>query len=224
MLFAPPTSSRIRPQLGKLAAGTILYRIHLKTFPADSFNPVPSHRFFGGGRFDSTSDDKYSYLYAGDSLEVAVAETLLRDYPFGASDRKRVLPRGKYKGRRISAIQVINDLNVVTLTHGTGLASVRQSPLLVNCGPDFYAQTRHWGHWIRSHSPTAQGYVWHSRFEPSKLSFVLFGDRHLGRPMVKPQGSAPGLPSGDEADFDTVPGRLKLNHFLDSHHAAVSLR
>lgn len=223
-MLAPPHSSRIRPKLEPLYAGTTLYRIHSKAYDADAFNPVPSHPFFGGGRFDSTSDDKYSYLYAGDSLEVAVAETLLRDYPFDALDRKRILPRAKYKDRRISALEVVNDLEVVSLTDGAGLAAVRQSSFLVNCGPDFYAQTRHWGHWIRSHSPTAQGYVWHSRFEPSRLSYVLFGDRHLGRPMVKAFPAAPGLPPGDEADFDTIAGRRKLNHFLGPHHAVVSLK
>lgn len=224
MIVAPPSGAAIYPTLQTIYAGTILYRIHSKSFPADSFNPVPSHKFFGGGRFDSTSDDRYAYLYVGDSVEVAIAETLLRDYPFDPSGAKRILPRAKYKGRRISAVRVTNDLELVSFTSGVALAAVRQSTLLTTCGPESYAQTRHWGHWIRSHSSSAQGYVWHSRFEPGKTSIVLFGDRHLGRPMVAPYPAAPGMPHGDEGDFDTYVGRLKLNELLRKHHTAVSLR
>jgi hypothetical protein len=223
MIVAPPTGLVSRPVLDTVYAGTVLYRIHSKAYAVDAFNPEPSHKYFGGGRFDSTSDDKYSYLYAGSSIDVTIVETLLRDYPFDATG-KRLLPRVKYKGRRISAVKVLNDLKVVPLRTGNELADVRQSTALVNCGPEGYAQTRHWGHWIRSQSPSAQGYVWYSRFEPGSLSYVFFGDRHMGLPMLAPFPSAPKLPSGNEADFDTLEGRLMLNQKLARYHTEVRTR
>lgn len=217
----PPAAPSRPPVLTTLPAGTVLFRVHQTVFPADSFNPVPSHRYYGGGRFDGTDDDPYPYLYAGESVDVAVAETLLRDLPPDDAGIRQ-LPLVRVRGRRISAVHITGDLPLVSLCSGTDLGAVAQDPWLTTCDPPDYAQTRHWGHWIRSHAPTAAGYVWFSRREPGRLSYVLFGDR-------VPAGAVttvtdPRVPPGPQAEFDTPRGRQALRVRLARYSVALARR
>lgn len=217
----PPVSYGQTPALTTLRAGTVLFRIHQKRFPADAFNPVPCHRYYGGGRFDATDDDPYAYMYAGSTVDVAVAETLLRDLsPDDTGIRQ--LPRPKVAGRRISAIEVTADLELVSLRSGTDLGAVAQDTWLTMCDPRDYAQSRHWAHWIRSHAKSAAGYVWLSRREPGAAAYVLFGDRFS--PSVITPTVHPDIPVGDEADFDTPRGRRALRNRLTRYNVGLSRR
>ena len=217
----PPAAHSRTPVLTTLPAGTVLFRVHQKVFPAGSFNPVPSHRYYGGGRFDATDDDAYPYLYAGESIDVAVAETLLRDlYPNDTGTRE--LPRPKVDGRRISSIEVTTPVVLVSLCSGVDLGAVAQDTWLTTCDPRDYAQSRHWAHWIRSRAMTTAGYAWLSRREPGALSYVLFGDRLPGgaiRTIADPR-----LPPGAEADFDTPRGRRALRNRLAHYNVALARR
>jgi hypothetical protein len=217
----PPSAHARIPIQITLPAGTVLFRVHQKVFDADSFSPVPSHRYYGGGRFDATDDDPYPYLYAGESVDVAVAETLLRDLP--ADDTGvRQLPRTRTVGRRISAVEIIADVDLVTLSSGTDLGAVAQDTWLTTCDPRDYAQSRHWAHWIRSRTKTAAGYVWLSRREPGRQAYVLFGDRMA--PKTVRTIADPRVPAGDEADFDTSRGRRVLRNRLARYNVALSRR
>lgn len=217
----PPLAYRGTPARTVLPAGTVLYRVHQKRFPAHSFNPVPSHRYYGGGRFDATDDDRYPYLYAGQSVDVAVAETLLRDLPPDDTGIRQ-LPQARIVGRRISAICTTADLDLVSLRTGADLGAVAQDTWLTWCDPRDYAQSRHWAHWIRHHAPTAAGYVWLSRREPGLHAYVLFGDRILASALAT--CTDPHVPHGDEADFDTSRGRRGLRNRLNQYNVALSRR
>jgi hypothetical protein len=192
--------------------------VHKKTFPADSFNPLLSHRYYGGGRFDATADDDYQYLYAGETIDVALAETLLRDVDFD-SEGHFVLPRAYYEGRRISAVRTTRDLELVGMRTRRELHSFAQSTWITQCPPAEYAQARHWGHWLRSKAPNAAGYIWNSRQEPTQAAYVLFGDRHPGK-LIEP-AEDPALPSGLSADFDTAEGRSTLAGILATYRVTV---
>jgi len=207
--------------LTTLSAGTVLFRVHQKRFSAEVFNPVPSHRYYGGGRFDATDDDPYPYLYAGSTVDVAVAETLLRDLsPDDTGTRQ--LPRSKVTGRRISSVEVTVDLELVSLRSGTDLGAVAQDTWLTMCEPRDYAQSRHWGHWIRSYAKSAVGYVWLSRREPGAAAYVLFGDRLS--PSAIALTAHPDVPIGDQTDFDTPRGRRALRNRLTRYNVALSRR
>lgn len=217
----PPAGYAQAPTQATLSAGTVLFLVHNKRVPAAAFNPVPSHRYYGGGRFDATEDDPYPYLYAGSTVDVAVAETLLRDLsPDDTGIRQ--LSRSKVAGRRISAIEVTADLELVSLRSGTDLGAVAQDTWLTTCDPRDYAQSRHWAHWIRTHAKSAVGYVWLSRREPGAAAYVLFGDRFS--PSVITQAVHPDVPAGDEADFDTPRGRRALRNRLTRYNVALSRR
>jgi hypothetical protein len=217
----PPASYAQTPAPTTLSAGTTLFRVHLKRFSGAVFNPTPSHRYYGGGRFDGTDDDPYPYLYAGSTVDVAVAETLLRDLsPDDAGIRQ--LPSGRVVGRRISSLEITADLELVSLCTGADLGAVAQDTWLTTCDPRDYAQSRHWAHWIRSHTKTAAGYVWLSRREPGQTAYVLFGDRIP--PGAITASADPAVPPGDLADFDTPRGRRALRNRLTRYNVALSRR
>lgn len=217
----PPPRYAGTPSLTELPSDTVLFRIHRTEFPAHEFNPKPSHRYYGGGRFDSTADDCYSYLYAGESIEAAIAESFMRDLPV-SDDGVLQISRGLIKGRRITAVRTRTDLTLLSLRSAADLAAVSQDPWLISCGPPYYPQSRHWGHWIRSHAPAVAGYVWMSHREPTKQAYVLFGDRVPGD-AIETVTEYALLPEG-EAEFDSPRGRRALIRRLTAYNVALSRR
>jgi hypothetical protein len=200
----------------------VLYRVHKKVYPASSLNPTLAHRYYGGGRFDSTEDAKYAFGYAGESVEVAISETFLRDLSINAAGA-RLLPKSFVRGRRISAVRVRADLQVLQLTSGVELGQLSQDTWLTTCDPRDYAQTRHWGHTIRQWSPTACGFAWLSRREPGMRSYVLFEDRCPPNPLDIVQQD-PHMPKGLAADFDAPHGVRWLRQKLSKYGVVVARR
>lgn len=215
----PPQLYSGSPIMTTLAAGTVLFRIHASSRPADVFRTVPSHRYYGGGRFDATADDEYPFIYAGESIEVAIAETLLRDLPFDATGVLQ-LPLVKVRGRRISAVATTLSCALVSLRSASDLAAVSQDPWLTTCDPSFYAQSRHWAHWIRRQAPTAAGYVWMSRREPTQRAFIFFGDRLPSGAIASVSDAR--LPPGVEAVLDSSQGRRALRRRLAVYNVALT--
>lgn len=219
--FKPPPGPVGAPTSVTLAAGSVFYRVHLSRYPADSFSPVLSHRYYEGGRFDATEDDTYPYLYMGDSVDVAVSETLLRDLDVDPAKSTRALPKRKIAGRRISAVELTADIQVTSLMTGHDLGALSQDPWLTTAEPRDYAQTRHWGHWIRHHILDTAGFVWRSRREPSGLCYVLFGDRlPTGAALVTVND--PQVPPGNQADFDTPVGLRALRRRLNFYGVSIT--
>ena len=217
----PPERYTGTPATDTLPSGSVLYRVHQTRYPAEAFNPMPTHRYYGGGRFDSTDDDHYPYLYAGQTVEVAITETLLRDLPSDDTG-KGLLSSTKVRGRRISAITTAVDLTLVSLRSAVDLRAVAQDTWLTMCDPRDYAQSRHWAHWIRGHARSAAGYVWRSRRDPTDDAYVLFGDRCPAgalQPIAHPD-----VPAGDEAEFDSARGRRSLRRRLVPYRVNLTRR
>lgn len=215
----PPPAYAGMPAMTRLPVSTVLYRVHLAACPAHAFNPVPAHRYYGGGRFDATDDDHYPYLYAGESLEAAIAEMLLRDLPCDAVGTRH-LPLSAIQGRRASTVITTTDLDLVSLRSAADLGAVCQDAWLTSCEPTCYAQSRFWAHWIRAHAPAAAGFVWMSHREPTRQAFVLFGDRTPGTAITTT--TSPALPPGFEADFDTPRGRRAISRLLAAYNVVLS--
>jgi len=216
----PPLAYTGAPALTVLPARTVLFRVHRAALPADAFNDKPRHRYYGGGRFDATDDDHYPYLYAGESIEVAVAETLLRDLPLSHTGIRQ-LPLAAIQGRRISAVITTTDLTMVSLRTAVDLAAVCQDSWLTTCDPCCYAQSRHWAHWIRARAPAAAGFTWMSRREPTQQAFILFGDRTPPGPITTTADHK--LPCGT-AEFGTPLGLYALRCRLATYNVALSSR
>lgn len=163
------------PRIDTLKKGEYLYRIHLANYEGNQFNPNPTTNHLKGGRFDTTELGT-AFFYAGEDLETAVAEVLMRDLPADISNR--IVPFGKVKNRRISKLMLERDLEIVSLFNG-GLFELGLDPYFTKCDAYEYEHTREWGKMIRiwaedKHKFKAAGFKWRSRRHEGKFSFVLY--------------------------------------------------
>jgi RES domain len=154
-----------------------LHRVHDLRYAPPEFNPTPQPDPYVGGRFDSI-DGSYSYLYAGGTEEVAIAEALLRHMPLAdlVTGTQRVVPAETIRRARLSSIEVLKPIEVVCLA-GPGLSAIGQDAWLTSCDAAEYIFTRSWAKAIRGWAPSAAGFVWRSRVDNDLQSFVFFGDR-----------------------------------------------
>ncbi|MFG2616680.1 RES family NAD+ phosphorylase [Streptomyces sp. NPDC048507] len=213
--YRPPAAPEGTPAKASLPAGTALYRVHSARRAAGSFNPVPSHCLYGGGRFDATSCDPYGYLYAGLTPAAAVSETVLHSLPFDPAGGARLVPRAAVTGRRLSALRLTESVDVVALVTGPDLAAVHQDGWLVQAEARDYPYTRDWAHWIRGHTdPWAQGFLWSSKREPGERALILFADR-CPAGLLAATGEAP-------VDFATPEGRGVLDEILLPYRARLA--
>ncbi|WEH19786.1 RES family NAD+ phosphorylase [Streptomyces sp. VNUA24] len=157
-------------------AGEVFYRVHSRRRAADRFNPEPQDHHFGGGRFDSTPNDSYAYLYAAPRPETAIIERFVRTLRFDGLGNSRILLRKELEGRLLSQVRLTRDVELVSLCSILHLNAVQQSDWwLVESDPTEYAFTRRWGHWLRAEAEWADGFVWRSRLDGPHESLVLFG-------------------------------------------------
>jgi len=220
-LAPPPADYDGTPVRHALLRGTCLWHVHKRAYPAGSFNSVPSSPMFGGGRFDSTDDDRYPYWYAALDERTALAEILLRDLPY---DRRgaRALTREAVEGRRISGLTLTRDLDLVRLIDEVDLAAVAQDQWLVIATGHEYAQTRAWGHWLRGKAPWAHGFIWHSRRDHGRPVIVLFGDRCATAFGTDYEKKLLHEVSDLATDLDDKAGAEWLNGLLAPYRVAVS--
>lgn len=211
--FPPPVAAAAPPIPALLAAGTVLWRVHLRGRGAGEFTTVASDEAFGGGRFDSTGLDRYPYLYAATEQDTALLETLVRSLPFDRNGWRRIR-RVTIIGQRLSPVLTARDLRLISLMSATDLAAVSQDEWLVQAEPSAYPQTRHWAHWLRRQADWADGLIWPSRRNIGHPAIILFGDRCAAAALR----SAPG-----GFDLDDRAGADRLNDKLARYRVRVSL-
>ena len=172
----PPPYYDGTPHRYTLGRGSCLWRVHDRKYCARSFKAVLADPLFGGARFDATEADEYPYYYGALDQGTAVAETLFRDL-YHDHRGMRLLTGAALAGRQISGLTLTRDLDLVSLINGQDLAAVAQDHWLVTASGPEYAQTRGWGHWLRSQAKWAHGFIWDSLRDRGGLAVVLFGDR-----------------------------------------------
>lgn len=209
---APPTRFRANPHLRLLPAGTRLWRVHDRRYPAAEFNPTTADPNFGGGRFDPTDRDPFPAYYAGLEAGTVLAETLLRYVPFN-DEGVRNIPRAYVRGRRASVVVTAVDLTLVDLCSGEALAAVAQTTWLVQAEASDYHATRRWAAWIREQAPTAHGLIWPSKREGARAVLVIFGDRCPDDCLVVDHFAG--------QDLDGLEGAIWINHQLAPYRAHI---
>lgn len=160
----------------ELADGTLLVRCHRAPYAPTQFNAGHG----AGGRFHFFSDvdgRKVPVLYAADSAEGAVAETMLRDVPL----------RGfRFVAGHVVAHWSTTDVAVdcreaplkLAQLHDPGLLRLGLRPAnLTDTGPSHYPRTRLWAAAVHAQLEWAQGLVWVSARYNTSRAYVLFGDR-----------------------------------------------
>jgi hypothetical protein len=215
----PPSRLRGTPTISVIPAGTELWRVHDAKYAGDSFRPVSANPRrntdpnFGGGRFDSTENAPFPYFYAATRSTTALVESFLRDLPF-RSNGSRVLPRHAINGKKLSCIDLDDDIAILNLSSAVDLAAVHQDYWLVDSeGDQNYAQTRRWAHWFREQIPSIGGLLWQSKRDRPHPALILFGDRC-------PPGCLT-LNHGASAELDTLDGASLINSLLRPYRARV---
>jgi hypothetical protein len=155
------------PATTTLPAGHLLYRVLSATRTAADFNPgvgAPT-------RFGFFGKPVVPIMYAADTEDAAIAETLLHDIPVKGG----VLPNDQYADKVLVRLNVIRNLNVAVL-HGMGLRRLQVRAQDVTSGPaSTYASTVRWAE--AAHKIGLDGLVWMARMCNDVKAYVFFGDR-----------------------------------------------
>jgi hypothetical protein len=137
-------------------------------------------------------------LYAGTSVETAIAEVLLRWHADIIPGQIVMLSQSDhFSGRRVARFLPTRPLTLIDAT-GLGLAKIesaithvlqlpehsaweaRPKPIaedIFNCDISEYSTTQQWAGWLRSQAPEADGLTWVSRQFNIGCCVALFSDR-----------------------------------------------
>ena len=205
----PPPRYDGTPHRLALPVGTTLTRIHSDRFDVTEYNPTVARSGRRGGRFDSTPDDEYAFLYAAGDDATAISEVLLRNIESDERGSRSRLSR-RLDGLRIGWIQPTRELELVNLRSGMDLAAIGQDTWLTMS--DDYAMTRRWASAIREWAPWAHGLTWRSRREPDGFAYLLFADRCPDGCIEEATHDLPLLAS--DRDLASGDGRTYLERLL----------
>ena len=158
------------PAIATLPAGHLLYRVLSATRTATDFNPGLGART-RFGFFGKPGQPPVPIMYAADSEDAAIAETLLHDIPAEGG----LLPYDQYATKVLVRLQVTQRLRVAVL-HGTGLRRLNVSAAELTSSPaSSYGTTVRWAE--AAHDVGLDGLVWMSRQCNDTKAYVFFGDR-----------------------------------------------
>lgn len=212
MPLAPPPFAKPIPRIVPLRRGELLWRVHSRHRSPADFKDVRSDAVFGGGRFDSTEDAPFPYLYLASDPETALLESRLRGIAFDQRGIRNIYHK-LIKEMRLSPVRVTRDLSMVALVTTPDLAAVYQDEWLIHSPAAEFPATRRWGHWLRRHADTSQGFVWLSARDLGRTSVILFGDRCPEKPLAA---------EGDGAiDLDGPGGVAWINERLKPYRFRV---
>lgn len=165
MVTRPP--SPFQPAVTTVPAGQPLYRVLSSTRTATEFNPgigAPT-------RFAFFGNPVVPVMYAAESEEAAIAETLLHDIPVDGG----VLPYDQYAGKALVRLDITRALSLAVL-HGMGLRKLKVTAQDITASPaSTYGETVAWAQ--AAHAAGLDGLVWMSRMCNDKRAYAFFGDR-----------------------------------------------
>ena len=165
MVRRPPVP--FDPATATLPAGHLLYRVLSATRTATDFNPG----FGSPTRFGFFGNPVVPIMYAADTEDAAIAETLLHDIPADGG----LLPYDQYASKVLVRLEVTQSLRVAVL-HGTGLRRLKVTAADLTASPaSSYRSTVRWAE--AAHGAGFDGLVWMSRQCNDTKAYVFFGDR-----------------------------------------------
>jgi len=182
----PPDPATLDPLLKVWPSGADLWRVHkLDRRPAE-FNPgLDIGRFHP---FSGSAGKPVTTLYAANTWQGAVAETVFRDVPLrGAPRTKR---QAELELRAMSLLRLRREVELVEL-RGTGLRRLRlQGRELIETEADQYSRSARWAAALYQAAPQAAGLVT-SRLHDLSAAVVFFGDRVAEKDFSPVEGPIP---------------------------------
>lgn len=168
----PRETDNLSTRLTTWPKGKTIERIHSSQFGATEFNPGK-----GKGRFSpiiKSEGSNIPTLYGGETLPVALMETVLHDLPIPCEDAPVELSTLDNLAR--SQISAKKDIQLVDLNpRFMKRIGITQGDLL-GSSADNYPETRKWAEKIHNDNPEAHGIQWPSKQHGDK-AIMLFGDR-----------------------------------------------
>lgn len=185
-----------------LPAGEQLYRVHSNGRTVAEFNPGVGSR----SRFAFFGDPVVPVLYAADTEQVALAESLLHDVPAAGG----YLTYSEYADKVMGMIAVTRGLRLASL-RGVGLRRLRvEAREVTDTDATEYPRTVAWAQ--AAHSAGYDGLAWTARRCNDSRAVALFGDRC---------GDAISQDSSFARIFQTGPGLDWLIATCDPLHVDV---
>jgi len=169
-----PPANLEPPNLIDLAEGQLLHRIHAPQFPGNAFNPCQG----GPTRFAPIHDIESKCiptLYAADSVEAAIYETILHDVPLDAP--RKSIPRYAVESRRHSTLMVRRTLHLASLRAPDLMRWGLTPAALIGTMPTQYPHTSRWAKAVHDQFPDVDGLVWTSNLCDPDTAVIFFGDR-----------------------------------------------
>ncbi len=174
MAIRKPENQLSAPNTAVLKMGTVLERIHDRNFAANRFNPCHGNPT----SFALIQDRKgqcVPSLYAAETFEAAVFETIFHDVPAKAK-RKRV-PMNKAEDSAQGRLEVVRDLTLVSLREPDLKRWRIRRRQLIAAAPKHYADTAEWAKAIHVQFPNVGGLEWTSSQCDPATAYLFFGDR-----------------------------------------------
>lgn len=190
----PEPPSRLHPpNIVELTAGELLHRVHDRQFDGSAFNPCR-----GGPTRFAPIGDAYNRcvpsLYAADTVEAAIYETILHDVPLRAT--RKSVPHGQLQQRRHSTLIVRRALRLASLRAPDLLKwGVRRETLIAGL-PTQYRRTALWAKAVHDQFDQVDGLVWTSNLCDPDTALLLFGDRVAGTDLM-----VTGMREGSDGSF-----------------------
>lgn len=169
-----PPAHLERPNLVNLAAGELLHRVHAPQFPGNAFNPCQG----GPTRFAPVHDALgvcVPTLYAAQSIEAAIYETILHDVPLGAA--RKSVPRHAVESRRHSTLVVRRVLRLASLRAPDLMKWGLTPATLIGATPTQYRHTARWAKALHDQFAEVDGLVWTSNLCDPDAALMFFGNR-----------------------------------------------
>lgn len=163
------------PLILQWPAGRQLWRCyHGRWGPADFFANDP-----GTARFSPFTPDGQAtplkVLYAADTQDGALSETVLRDVPVSGRDRE--IDRASAQQRMLASLDPVQSLQLVDCT-SIGLRRLQVSRAhLIESPSQAYLDTVRWAKSLHAHPLAFDGMAWVSRQHDTSIAVVLFADR-----------------------------------------------
>lgn len=196
------------PQIDTLPAGSWLYRVFSGRSgrTATEFNPgvgAPTRFAF----FEDHDGKTVPVLYAAQTQEAAICETLLHDIPASGG----ALEPAQYQDKVMAQLQITRDLRLASFK-GTGLRRLKAThDQITSTNAIEYPKTVFWAE--AAHDADLDGAIWMSNRCNSDSAVVLFGDRVSGSDIKQSANFA--------RVFDLSPDRSWLIDFCAQLHIEV---
>ena len=169
-----PPAELDAPNAVELVQGALLHRIHSGSLLGTAFNPCEG----SPTRFAPIHDEHGSCvpsLYAGDTLEAAIYETVFHDVPLNA--RRKTVPISAVADRKHSILLVGRTLRLASLRAPDLLKWGVGRDALIGAPPTSYARTALWAKAIHDHFDGIDGLIWTSKLCDPDSAVLLYGDR-----------------------------------------------